>query len=470
MKSIISGNLVEVKTKQRQRSVLKTSPTDSLAYRSNLSPQTSSQKHPVPQITGSEVKQIEAFSSGQVLDLSITPTTDPIPILKEQRRDIDRIMATVSILQQDMVSLEKSVERLEGRRNQESNDFIGDVTDDTINVGSRSSELGAVKLDMKILQQRIKRMEESRSKVLGSSQVSRLPSPTTNQRKISLHDSPSNGSLLPSTQMLMFRDSDSLFAGAQPMVYERHNVVDGGNTTSQGFPSGPKAEALPVQKSSTTKLRQCLSGTASRGSRAPVNMPPPQIPRKGPEQKVVGRRSSTGSNVATPRTASTSITSTPNSATFPRITSQMQQASTGSHQNYQDGHQYDDELVDDVRPQLRTGSSTGSSRRPASKTAPLRRSRPDEPPQQTPSKPQRRQSVPLPSLTPEPSNENELARGRKPHHDSKRRKTSASDTNMTCASIGPADSRESRPSSGRGRSARLRNLEIKLRKRPGREE
>lgn len=42
---------------------------------------------------------MEAPSSDQVFDLTIGPTADPISILEEQRRDIDRIVASVDILQ-----------------------------------------------------------------------------------------------------------------------------------------------------------------------------------------------------------------------------------------------------------------------------------------------------------------------------------------------------------------------------------
>lgn len=489
MKSIISGNLVEMKTKQRQNNATETSQTDPLARRPNRSRPTSSQKHPEPQRRGSEVRDTEACSSDQVLDLSIPPIANSIPLFEEQRRDINRIMAGVSILQQDVSSLWEHFERFEGRRDHASHDLVREVgipTDNTTKASSRPSELHALKLEMKIMQQCIKRMEESRpeewrsSTILGSAQMSRRPSPTIDEQVISRKDAPSNGSLFPSTPAPMAAYFDSLFV-PRKTSHEGQYVVDRDASLSQGLQLGSNAEVLPIQKPFTARPRTRINGTASRGSHTPVDMPPPQLHRKGPEQNVAWRRSSTVSNVATPRTASTSFTGTTNSATFPRSITQMHKAFPGSHHSHQDDHTYDDELVDDVRPYSLTRSSTRNSRQPRTKTAHSRQNLPNESPQPTPSKIQRRQNLQMPPLNPGPSSENRFARGRNPRHDSKRRKTNASDAST---SIWAANPRESRSSSARrdeldvqvrvdvdvdvgGRSARVPNLEGKGRKRPG---
>lgn len=99
LKSTTSGNLVEARIKQPQNNILQTSPTDPSARRPRLSRPTSSNTYSATQRRGSEVEDMEAPSSDQVFDLTIGPTADPISILEEQRRDIDRIMASVDILQ-----------------------------------------------------------------------------------------------------------------------------------------------------------------------------------------------------------------------------------------------------------------------------------------------------------------------------------------------------------------------------------
>ncbi|KAF6236636.1 hypothetical protein HO173_005417 [Letharia columbiana] len=487
MKSITSGNLVEAKPKKRQNNVLDTSPKDPLASMPNLSGPTSSKQRSVPHRRGSEIEDTEAPSSGQIFELNIGQTADLMPILGEQRRDIDRVMASVNILQQDMISVRESVQHLEDRRDQASQDFAGDVdllTDSITKVSSRLSELDALKLEMKMMQQRIKRMEDSRptgrrsSTGLGSAQVSNRPSPTIDEKAIPRNDATSNGLLLSATQSPMSAYFDGLLA-PQKTASERHNAVDGGDPPFQRLSLGSKAEALPPQKIVATRPRTLINGTASRGSHTSVNMPPPQIPRKGPDQSTIRHGSSTASDVATPRTASTSITGNTDSTILPRNISQLQETSTGSHQNNQDDHKYDDELVDDVRPQSSTGSSTRNSWQPAGKTA---QNRADQSAQQPPPKTKRRQSVPVAPPISEPSDGNKTARGRTTHRNSKRRKTTAFDASTPSTSVWDVDSRDSRSSSGRrdehgllhrangevdGRSARYQNLESKGGKKPG---
>ncbi|KAL9137432.1 MAG: hypothetical protein Q9175_001356 [Cornicularia normoerica] len=481
MKSITSGNLVESKIKQRQNRDLETTPMEQ-----NVLKPTSPQKHSALRERASEVRATEVHSSDQVIDLTIAPIADPLLTLKEQRRDIDRIMASVNILQQDMISLRQSVENLENRSDQASHDFAGDVdllTDTITNVSSKLSELDALKLEMKMMQQRIKRMEDSKSMgrrsstVLGSAHLSRRTSPTMNEQATPRNDAPSNGPPFSASQVPMSAYFDGL--SAPQTASRRHDVMDGGDSSSKGLPLGSKAEALPPQKPFTPRPRASINGTASRGSHTPVNMPPPQIPPTGPEQNIMRRKSSTSSTVATTRTASPSITATANSTSLPRVLTQIEDASTGPHCDPHESHIYDDELVDD-RPRSSTGSSTRNALQPASKAADSRQNRKKESAQQPPSQAQHRKSVPPP--TPEPSNERKITRGRTTHHDSKRRKTTAFDANTPSTSIWAAESRESESSSGRraepgllvrvngevdGRYEKFQNLKSKGRERPG---
>lgn len=492
MKSITSGNLVEAKTKRWQKNFLETSPADPLARRPTSSRPKSSQKHTAPRRRGGEVEGTKAPPSDQVLDLTIGKTADPVPILDEQIRDIDRIMASVNMLQQDMLSLRESLEHLEDRRDRSSQDLAGNVgilTDNTTKVSSSLREVDALKLEMKMMQQRVKRMEGSRSTGLRSStvlvpaQVSSRLSPTTDEQATPRNNAASNGLFFSATQTPVSPCFDGLLA-PQKTISERCDVVDGGESSFQGHSYGSKAEVLPPQKLFTTRPKMPLNGTASRASHTAVNMPPPQIPPKKTEQNIISRRNSIASSVTTPRTASTTITGITKSTTLPRIISQMREASTSPRYNHQEDHEYDDELVDDISPQSSIKSSTAKSRPPVGNTAQSRQNRTIESAQQPPPKTQRRQSVPMPLPTPESSNKNRPARGRTAHHDSKRRKTTAFDANTPSISIWAADSRHSRSVSSRRDEqgltirtngevdeefAKLQNLESegRKRKRPG---
>lgn len=478
MKSITSGNLVEAKTKQRQNGVRETRTANASARKLNLSPLTSSKKRSAPERRGSEVEDTEASSSDKVIGSNV----DPMAILGEQRKDIERVLTSVNVLQLDMISLKEAVRELQDRRYQASQDVAADVdllTDSITKVGSSLSELDTLKLEMKMMQQRIKRMEDLRSigrpslTVLGSTRVSRRTSPTIDEYVTPPNDGPSNGWLLSGTRQPLSAHLDGLSA-TRKTASGRHDVVDGSDSPCQRFPSGFEAEALPPQRPFTTRPSTPINGTASRGGQTPINMPPPQTPRRGSEHSLTRGRSSTASNVVTPRTTSTSIKGNTNLTRLPQTGSQTQDASTGSHHNHQEDHTYDDELVSDVRP------STGNSRQPASKSAHSRHTQTNGSPKQPLSKTQRRKSVPMRPPTPKPSNENKRARGRTDDHDSKRRKTTALDANTPSTPIWAVDYREPKPRGDRrdeerpivrvngdvhGKSARDQTLERKRGKR-----
>ena len=339
MRSIASGILVGANLKKRQNQVLESSPTDSSAPLPCVSP-VSSQKHPIPQRRDREVKVAQALSSDQPLDPIIGPTTDLRPLLEEQRRDIDHIIANENVLQQGMTSLRTLVENT---RLQASHGFLGDINitaDNITKVSSRLSELDVLKQDVKILQQRIKRLEESGSKdrlstTLGLAHVSRQPSPTIEEYAESRHDASSNLSLFPATQALMSAHLDGLLT-PQSTTFERYDVVNRGNSSFQGLPLEIKAKTLPPQKSFNSRSGTPINGTASKRSRTLTGMRPPQISRKGLERKTTTQRGSATGNRATDCTASTLITDVTKTTILPETKSTMQEASTGSYQNLED--------------------------------------------------------------------------------------------------------------------------------------
>ncbi len=481
---------MEAKTKQRQEKVLETTPTDRLPRRPNSLRPNSSQKHIAFQRRGSKVEGSRAPPFDQIFDLTIGPTADPIPILEEQRRDIDRIVASVNVLQQDMLSLKESVERLEDGRERSSPALPGDfnVLEHGHTKVSRSlSEVDALKLEMKMMQHRVKCIEVSKSagrrstSVTVSAQVSRRPSTTIDEQATPRNYASSNGLPFSAARTPISPWFDGSFA-PQEIASAINHAVDRGDPSFQGLSPGSKVEALLPQKSFTTRPRATINSTDSRGSYIAVNMPPPQIRPKGLKLNTINRRSSTTSNMATPRTASTSIRGTTKSTILPRIISRMQEASTSPQYNHPEDHEYDDELVGDVHPQSSTGSSTGNYRHPASNAAQSHQNQMNENAQQPPSRTQRRKSVPMSPPTPGSSNKNIPARGRTTHHDSKRRKTTAFDASTSSTSIWADDSRDARSSSSRRdehgpvvksnggidrKSARLRGLASKGKKKPG---
>ena len=481
MKSISSGDLVEAKIKQRQDHFLETSSkttTEYFARRQTVPRPNSSQKDQVLREWGSEVRDTET-PSDQVFDLAIAPSANPSAALEEQRRDIDRILASINILQEDMMSLRQSVEDLQDRRDQASHYLAADVdilTGNLTKVGSRLSELDALKLEMMMMQQRIKHMDGSRSTgrqssaVLDSAQVSRRSSPNMNEQATPRDNALSNGLQIAAPQTPISALFDGLFS-TQISASGRHDVATGSGAPFQGTSFGSKVGVMPPQEKFTTKPKP-VNGTTSRGSHTSVDMPPPQVPHNKSERYIVRRRTSTASNMSTPSTASTPTS-------LPRVMSQIQDASTSPYHEPQERHIYDDELDEDIRPRSSTGSSTKIILQSGNKTAHSRGIQTTPTAQQPLPKIQRRKSVPLPPPTPESSNEHGPARSR---HDSKRRKTSAFHANTPRKQIWGPDYRDSEPSRGRRdeqalltrtngeayeRPARFQNVEITGKKRPG---
>ena len=430
---------MEAQIKPRQLHSLGTSPkttTESLARRKTVPRINSPQKDQVPREWESEIRDPETSSSDQVSDLAIAPSANPLAALEEQRRDIDRILASINTLQEDMMSLRQSVEDLQDRRNQASHYLAADVDILTGNlklVGRRLNELDALKLDMKMMQQRIKHMDGSRSRgqqssaVLGSAQVSRRSSPKIDEQGIPRDNALPNGLQIAAPQTPISALFEGLFS---------------------------------------------VNGITSRGSHTSVDMPPPQVPHDKSERYSVRRRTSTANNMVTPSTA-------PTPTSLPRAMSRTKDGSTGPYHESQDSHIYDDELDEDVRLRSSIGSSTETTLLSGKKTTPSRGLQMTPTVQQPLPKTQSRKSVPLPPPTPESSYKHGSARS---SHSSKRRKTSAFNANTRSTSIWRPNYRDSEPSRGGrdeqallsrsdgeyyDRPARFQNVEITGKKKPG---
>lgn len=211
-------------------------------------------------------------------------------------------MAAVNMLQQDMICLRTLVG---SRRSQPSQDSFGDINipmENITNVNRRPSELDALRLDMKTMQQRIKRLEESRSEarrsstVLGSVQILREPSPTS---AFSPSEASLNKLFFPAAQMLMSSHLGGLH-GPNTAAFERHDEVNGRGSSSRGARLARKARTFPAYKPFNSRAGTLINGLAGRGIHNSKNMHPLHIPHyKGPEHSIVTRRISTVGNVST---------------------------------------------------------------------------------------------------------------------------------------------------------------------------
>lgn len=457
-KSITSGHPVKTRVKQRQKIVRETSPGDSLACRLDVPKPTSSKTQPVSQRSW-EDEETEVPSSARVSD-AIGPTAGPMLATEEQRSDIDRIMASVNILQREIDSLKKTVEVLMDRKDHASQDFSESVdvpADDNIDVNGGLSELDALKLEIKMMQQRIKSLEHSKSTerrsstVPDSAQVSRRPSFTNDEAPTLSKRAPSNGFVFSTTQTPMSAYFDAIPAPQIP-VPKRHDAVDEYDSSSTSFPEDSKPKPVPPQRLFTTKPKTAINGSTSGGRHGPVSMPPPQTPCKASGQNINRRRDSYSVEVAT-RTALTPIKALTNSTSLPRTKPQTQEPSIGSAHNDLESHIYDDELDDDsVRPQSSTRSRSvslsGYTQQPPSKTAQSRQFQKSESIQKHPINIHRRKSTPMaPVLARTPSHE---YRPSTSHRESKRRKTTAPDANASNTPKWMAESRGLRSMGGRG--------------------
>lgn len=303
-----------------------------------------------------------------------------------------------------MISLGESVEHLKDRRDQASQNFVGDVgvlTKSITKVSSKLNQLDALNLETKMMQQRIKRMEESwsaerqSSTVPESAQVSRRLSPTVDEKPIPREDAPSNRLIFSANRTPMSTYFDDLYS-PRNTTSERLDVMNGGGPSYQGLPLGFKYEPLPPLTPFITRPKTSVNGTAGKGSLHPVNRPPPRISRKASEQKNIIRSSPTASsNVTTPRTASTSVAGTTNPTSLSRFISQMQEASGSFRHGLQERHIYDDDLVSDNRSRSSHGLSIGNARQRATNTARSRQNRNNGITQQPLLNSQRRLSVPM---------------------------------------------------------------------------
>ena len=91
------------------------------------------------------------------------PVLEPMLVLEDQRRDINRIFEAIDNLQDEMSSIKNSIQIIQDRP---SETFAGEIellTENVSKVSKGMGEIEGLKFEMKMMQQRLKRLEEATS-------------------------------------------------------------------------------------------------------------------------------------------------------------------------------------------------------------------------------------------------------------------------------------------------------------------
>lgn len=182
------------------------------------------------------------------------PVLEPMLVLEDQRRDINRIFEAIDNLQDDMSSIKNSIQHIQDRP---SETFAGEIellTENVSKVSKGMGEIEGLKFEIKMMQQRLKRLEEANSNrrtfsgIVDTRDSSRETTPIAN-RYLSPYLTPRNqhgparediaigrdvGSRLPS------RGFSERLAGGHPLrhvehVFDRPPSRDGYQVPSEGF-------------------------------------------------------------------------------------------------------------------------------------------------------------------------------------------------------------------------------------------
>ena len=223
--------------------------------------------------------------SNGLLDAAMGPTEEehpvlePMLVLEDQRRDINRIFEAIDNLQDETSSIKNSIQDIQDRP---SETFAGEIellTENVSKVSKGMGEIEGLKFEIKMMQQRLKRLEEANSNrrtfsgIVDTRDASRETTPITN-RYLSPYLTPRNqhgpfaediaigrdvGARLPS------RGFSERLAGGHPLrhvehVFDRPPSRDGEQVPSEGFqplnnrvPSGNADRAAnEMQRSNTT--------------------------------------------------------------------------------------------------------------------------------------------------------------------------------------------------------------------------
>lgn len=157
MKSIDKANIVEARIKSRQTVIPKYITPRPLTIKVNGSR------------SGISSKQSGRLDFRNRSELPQNDPADLLPLLEQQRKDINLIMTSLDELHQDVNYLKGTIRENGGQTEGDntggaSTGFAEDVillTENVSKVSGRLSEIDVLKFEMKMMQQRIRRMEEA---------------------------------------------------------------------------------------------------------------------------------------------------------------------------------------------------------------------------------------------------------------------------------------------------------------------
>ena len=324
---------------------------------------------PAPELE-SQRKDIDRILE-TVSNLQQGPPFDPVPELESQRKDIDRIVETVSNLQGDMDFIKDSISNFETRQPgafAQTQNFAEEIDILTENVSKFSkglSEVEGLKFDIKMIQQRLKRLEEDRLRKRTSLTAAEhtqdptrfsTPMPAV---KASPQPTPRNHTGLFRENFLNSRDPfprnpsrtfSEMPSGGHPLRNEHQfsNDYDDMNGNYE-----PYEDSRP---SNHQTLTDTTRGNAN-GETYPVppsntaEMPPPRPPYTplDPRLSDTPQSSTNGYAESLPRPAPTAHATKPTN--HPILTPGVQEASTVPRYPSEGPHVSDSEQVDTVQPQ-----------------------------------------------------------------------------------------------------------------------
>ncbi len=198
--------------------------------------------------------------SNGLLDAAIGPTEEEGPLLEpmlaldDQRRDIDRVFEAIDNLQDEMSSIRDSIQNIQDRPPET---FAGEIELLTENVSKVSKGMGEVeglKFEIKMMQQRLKRLEEANSNkrtvsgIIDTRDPSRATTPIAN-RYLPPYLTPRNqhGSSREDTTIgrdvgsgVRSRGFSERLTGRHPLrnvehIFDRPPSRDGYQVSSEGF-------------------------------------------------------------------------------------------------------------------------------------------------------------------------------------------------------------------------------------------
>ena len=251
--------------------------------RAPVSLNTSSPAATLEPVSGPRPEEPQADSSQRsygLLDAAMGSTDEEIPVLEpmlvleDQRRDINRIFEAIDNLQVELSSIRDSIQNIQNRPSETFASEIELLTENVSKVSKGMGEIEGLKFEIKMMQQRLKRLEEANtnrrtfSGIVDTRDSSRETTPIAN-RYLSPYLTPRNqhgpsrediGSRLPS------RGFSERLASGHPLrhvehVYDRPPSRDGHQVPPEGFqlvnnrvPSGNAAMAANEMQRTNTAV------------------------------------------------------------------------------------------------------------------------------------------------------------------------------------------------------------------------